>query len=100
MKIELFAKKMKKKEGGTFTKYLTKIIKKNTGEKVSCEVKFCEEVSKPKSEKCPCYIEIEEASYSERKQGEYINRTLWVSNYHILDEEWVDHSMEEVAGIE
>ena len=34
MKIELFAKKMKKKEGGTFTKYLTKIIKKDTGEKV------------------------------------------------------------------
>lgn len=100
MKIELFAKKMKKKDGGTFTKYLTKIIKKDTGEKVSCEVKFCEEISKPKAEKCPCYVEIDEASYSERKQGEYINRTLWVSNYHILDEEWVDHSMEEVAGIE
>lgn len=33
MKIELFAKKMKKKEGGTFTKYLTKIIKKDTGER-------------------------------------------------------------------
>ena len=66
--IELFAKKMKKKEGGTVTKYLTKIIKKDTGEKVSYEVKFYEEISKPKTEKCPCYVEI--------------------------DEEWVDHSME------
>lgn len=102
MKILVFAKRRSTKEGKKFNVYISKLLKKD-GSEITSAVKFREECGAPKPEECPCYIEVkkEDCNMSSSKvvnndTGEiYINNTLWVSNWKMLPEKYVDTSMDD-----
>lgn len=102
MEITVFAKKRKTKEGKAFTSYLTKLIKKSTGEIITATVKFREECGAPKSETCPCNIIIDKknANLSSREferedTGEMATSySLWISAWE-KGSEYIDKSLDD-----
>lgn len=100
MELTIFCKTMKKKDGGTYPRYISRLSKKN-GEEVSFAVKFEQEAGQPKPENCPCIINVEkeDASYSEKKKtrdngSTVIQREMYIKKWSKLDKEWVDNSMD------
>ena len=99
MKITVFSKSMKTKEGKSFKIYLSRLTKK-TGEEVPVRVQFSEGLVIPAS--CPIIIEVpkESAQLSPRK---YLDKdgnqaesyTLWVRDYAATGEQYVDHSLDD-----
>lgn len=100
MELTIFCKTMKKKDGGTYPRYISRLTKKN-GEEVSFAVKFEQEAGQPKPENCPCIISVEkeDASYSEKKKtrdngSTVIQREMFIKKWSKTDKEWVDNSMD------
>lgn len=101
MKVTVFAKKRKTKEGKSFTSYIGRLNKKD-GEILNTSIKFREECGAPRAEDCPVIIEFpkEKANLAEHP---YINDMgeektgyeLWVSEWKKSSEEYVDHSLDE-----
>ena len=107
MELAIFAKKRTTKEGKAFYTYLTQLVRKSTGEILTSQVKFREDCGSPKSEKCPCYINVEKgnANFVEKKESietengetkEITSRTVWVSAWS-YGREYVDNSMDDFA---
>lgn len=102
MEIVVFAKKRKTHEGKAFTAYLTKLIRKSTGESVTATVKFREDCGSPKADECPMNIVVDKSSANlssrEMKRedtGEMMTLyTLWISNWK-AGEKYVDKSLDD-----
>lgn len=102
MEITIFAKKRKTKEGKAFTSYLTKLVRKSTGETITATVKFREECGSPKSESCPCNIIVDKKNanlssreYEREDTGETVTAfSLWVSEWS-KGSEYVDKSLDD-----
>lgn len=99
LKITLFAKKRKTKEGKEFYNFITTLTRKD-GSEVVAVVKFngCDA---PKPSACPLNIEVpkERANLSLKTVtaddgNVYERNTLWVKEYEI-GEAYVDHSLDE-----
>lgn len=105
MKATIFAQKKTTKEGKKFFTYLATLVNKE-GKEVKVTAKFKEECGQPKPEQCPCIIEFEkkdanikeqEVKYTDEVGEEQtaIRKTLWIANWTLSDEEFVDHSMDD-----
>lgn len=105
MKVLVFAKKRKTKEGRPFTSYVTK-MKKKDGSEVFATVKFREECGNPKPEDCPLYINVKKADANMStktvevvgEDGEMIEterKTLWVNAWERDPEIYVDTSLDD-----
>ena len=101
MQLTIFAKKRKTKDGRTFTAYVTKLTKTD-GTTVTAGVKFREDCGAPKSENCPCVIEINKreanlstSTYVREDTGEIAkSHTLCVSAWEMVGP-WVDTSLDD-----
>ena len=100
METTIFAKKRTTKEGKSFYTYLATLTKKN-GEEVKCSVKFAEGKD-PKPTECPLNIIIkqEDANLSTKRGTkedgtEWVSQTLWVKDYEVSQNVWVDDSLNE-----
>lgn len=102
MKMNVFGKKGISKDGRAFMTYLGKLTKKS-GEEVTVQVKFREEVGNPKN--VPCVIEFDKsaANYTE-KNVTYVDqegleqvatrKTIWISGSY-KESEFIDTSMDD-----
>lgn len=101
MKLVIFAKRRKTKEGKQFTSYLSKLTKRDGTEQL-VSVKFREECGNPDGKKCPMNIIVnkEDANltrrtYTREDTGEPAETcTLWVSKWE-MGEKYVDTSLDE-----
>lgn len=102
MEITVFAKKRKTREGKAFTSYLTKLVRKSTGEAITATVKFREECGTPKAESCPCNIIVDKSQanlsskeFEREDTGETVTSySLWVSEWS-KGSEYVDKSLDD-----
>ena len=99
MKITVFAKTMKTKEGKSFKIYLSRLVKK-TGEEVPVRVQFTEGTPLPTV--YPVIIEVPKSGaqlsprkYLDKDGVESESYTLWVREYMPTGEEYVDHSLDD-----
>lgn len=108
MKKIIYAKKRTTKpdENGKtkdFYTYLTKCVRKSTGEGFTAEVKFREDCGAPKGADCPLVIDIPpgkanltEREYENSTTGEIgVTRVIWVSEWSNLGA-YVDTSMDDI----
>lgn len=87
MEIVVFSKKATTKDGRAFTRYITRLTNKRTGEVVTMSVKFRRDCGEPDS--CPCNIVIQKENVNisyrdgvDSKTGEPVQfPTLWVSDW-------------------
>lgn len=101
MKLTVFAKTMKTKEDGRkFRIYLSRLIRKGTGEEVPVKIQWSEGVAIPST--FPIIIEVskEHAQLSRRpytdKDGNVCEGyTLWVREYKPTGDVYVDHSLDD-----
>ena len=106
MKVLVFAKKRKSKEGREFTTYSTKLHKAD-GTETYANVKFREECGAPKLEECPCYIDVDKADANlDSKNREVVDeetgvislvkdKTMWIKKWSFNPEKYVDTSLDE-----
>ena len=101
MKITVFAKECKKRDGGTFYRYIGKLTRKSTGEVVTVSVNFRQECGAPNPHNCPRIVEFDKknANYSEsdftKEDGTTIKtRELWISKWKDGGE-FVDNSLDD-----
>lgn len=103
MEITVFRKKINPVNGNKpFTKFVTTLTNKSTGEIVYCDVRFDESVEVPKT--FPCVITIDKKNanlshrtkeYTDEKTGEtkeYHRNTLWIKAIDSVAE-YVDNSL-------
>lgn len=105
MKILVFAKKRKNKEGREFTTYSTKLHKAD-GSELFANVKFREDCGSPKYEECPCYVDVERADANLNNSTRQVvdedtgvisnieDHTLWVKAWKLNPEKYVDTSLD------
>lgn len=100
MLLTVFAKKRTTTEGKRFYTYLTQLTRKEDGEHISVQVKFPEGLA-PKADDCPINIIVDKdkANLStkniETEKGVIISRTLWVKDYTVNPDSFVDNSLED-----
>lgn len=99
MEITIFSKKGTTKDGRNFTRYLTQLTKKTTGEVITMGVKFREAAGVP--EVCPCNINVTKAgcnislrNATDRDGNPIQYPTLWVSEW-VPGSPYEDHSTDE-----
>lgn len=100
MKITVFSKNMKSKEGRSFKVYLSRLVNKHTNEELPVRVAFSEGVTPPAE--CPCILTFERVdghlsprSYTTEKGEERTSYTLWLNAYDLSPEPYVDHSLDD-----
>lgn len=104
MKITVFTKQGKKKDGTPFKKYVTTLTRKSTGEKVYADVRFPEDSLNAYQMKTgvvisfPAIIEFKgnmTESHTTAEDGkEYTNHFVWVKEI-VSDEPYVDTSLDD-----
>ena len=106
MKILVFAKKKKTKEGREFSIFVTR-LKAKTGEEVPVSLKFREDCGSPKADECPMYIEVDKKDMNfTEKEIEYTDpdtqevkygtsKSVWIKDWAKSPEEYVDTSMDQ-----
>ncbi len=105
MKVLVFAKKRKTREGRPFTAYVTR-MKKKDGTEVFATIKFREECGSPKAEDCPLYIDVEKSNANmttktvevveeDGEIRETERKTLWITAWKKNPEVYVDTSLDE-----
>ena len=102
MELTIFAKKGTTNDGRKFTRYLTKMVRKSTGEIISVSVKFREECGAPSHDDCPINIIVDKAD-ANMDSREFINKsgdpqigyTLWVSAWSLSPNVYEDHSLDD-----
>lgn len=100
MKFTIFAKKRTTKEGKPFTTYLTR-LKRKDGAEECVQVRFTDGFA-PNQADCPLNIDVcrESANLSKKKiptedGEEVVSKTLWIKEYDVSEEEYVDHSLDD-----
>lgn len=103
MKTTVFAKKVKTNDGKTFFTYVTSLEKKD-GSKQYMKVMYAGKDKNKSfdSDNCPLVIEFDKANANvgsttyTTKEGEERKRyTLWLKDYTISSEKYVDHSLDD-----
>lgn len=100
MLLTVYAKKRTTTEGKRFYTYLTQLTRKEDGEHVTVQVKFPEGLA-PKADDCPINIILEKdkANLVTEKvgteNGEIVCRTLWIKDYHVDENPFIDNSLED-----
>lgn len=103
MKTTIFAKKIKTNDGKTFFTYVTSLEKKD-GSKQYMKVMYSGKDKNKSfdSENCPVIIEFDKAN-ANISTTKYISRdgedkkryTLWLKDYQVSSEKYVDHSLDD-----
>ena len=103
MKTTVFAKKVKTNNGKTFFTFVTSMEKKD-GSKQYMNVMYSGDDKNKKfdPEDCPVVIEFDKANANvgsttyTTKEGEERKRyTLWLKDYTVSEEKYVDHSLDD-----
>lgn len=100
MLLTVFAKKRTTTEGKHFYTYLTQLTRKEDGEHVSVQVKFPEGLA-PKADDCPINIIVDKDKANlatknvKTENGEIVSRTLWIKDYTVCENPFVDNSLED-----
>ena len=103
MKTTVFAKKVKMNDGKTFFTFVTSLEKKD-GSKQYMNVMYSGDDKNKKfdSEDCPLVIEFDKANanissttYTSKEGEERKRYTLWLKDYTVSEEKYVDHSLDE-----
>ena len=89
--------------GSKFVAYTTRLTFSKTGETVAAKVKFRQPCKGPAKDICPCVIDFEKTNANLVQKG-YTNNageqrtsyTLWISDYTLTDEVYVDHSLDDI----
>lgn len=103
MKITVFAKKGKSREGKTFNKFVGR-LHKTDGTEIPVQIKFREECGEPKAIDCPMNVIVEKSDanltsrdYVREDNGETGTAyTLWISKW-VQGEPYVDTSLDDIA---
>lgn len=103
MKITLFAKKRITREGKPFNVFVSKLQKKD-GTEQYVTVKYCgDDPAKDfRTDLGPLIIDVDRASanlsckkHTDDEGNEYESFTLWVKDYTLSTEKYVDHSLDD-----
>lgn len=102
MKLSVFARQAKSKDGRAFTAYVGKLHKRD-GSEITVSVRFRQECGSPKAEDCPCNIEFDKqaanltaSEYVREDTGEIgTSYKLWISDWTMSAEKYVDHSLDD-----
>lgn len=106
MLITIYAKKRTTREGKSFYSFLTKLVKKGTGETITAQVKFRESCGTPDGKLCPCNLEINKktANFASKEMTDndtgliFTSNTLWVSDWQYSEIPFADTSMDDFEG--
>lgn len=113
MKLNIFVKKGKSKDGRVFPIYLSTLTKKD-GTEIKVSVKFRQDAKQPELADCPCVIEFDKKNANltikeikDSETGEFLydeatgevktSKTLWVSAWKMVGP-YVDHSLDDFEG--
>lgn len=103
MKTTVFAKKVKTNDGKSFFTFVTSLEKKD-GSKQYMKVMYSGDDKNKKfdSEDCPVVIEfdrnnanISTTAYTTKDGEERKQYTLWLKDYTVSEEKFVDHSLDD-----
>lgn len=102
MRKPIFARKVDA-NGSNFIAYSTRLTFSKTGETIAVKVKFRQPCKGPAKDICPCVIDFEKANanlvkknYTNNSGEERTSYTLWISEYELTDEVYVDHSLDDI----
>ena len=110
MKLNVFAKKGKSKDGHEFPIFLTTLYKKD-GSELKASIKFRQDAPQLDAKKCPCVIDVAKtdanlviSQIKDPETGDFLydlstgivkeSRTLWVSNFTYVGP-YIDHSLDD-----
>lgn len=110
MKLNIFCKQGKSKDGRAFPIYLSTLTKKD-GTEMKVSVKFRQDAKQPDQDDCPCVIEVDkkkanlsikeikdaetgELLYDETTGEVKTSKTLWVAAWKMVGP-YVDHSLDD-----
>ena len=100
MKITIFCKNAKSREGRSFDIYLSRLTRQTTGEEIPVRVQFSRTCKPPQV--FPCIVEVEKSeahlstkSYTTESGESRTTYTLWVNAYTLSPEAYVDHSLDD-----
>jgi len=102
MKKAIFARNIES-NGTRFTVYSTRLTISSTGEVVASKVKFRNPCIGPAKDACPCIIEFDKKdanlvrkNYTASDGETRTSYTLWITAYKMTDEEYVDHTLDDI----
>ena len=104
MKITVFSRKAKTNDGRVFNVFVSSLNKNDgTSQYVTVRYSGKDKNKEFDSTKCPYIIEFKKEdanlsskSFEDKKTGEKRkNFTLWIKDYNISDEVYVDHSLDD-----
>lgn len=103
MKTTIFAKRVKSHDGKSFVTFVTNLERKD-GSKQYMRVMYSGK-DRNKSfdpDFCPLMIEfnredanVSSETYTDKSGEERKSYTLWLKDYHVSDEKFVDHTLDE-----
>lgn len=99
MKVTIFAKRIKKHDGTSFTGYVTKLTRKDGSEQYA-RVRFNQDVQLPREFPAVIIIPAGKANLQQQDLTKddgttYTRYTLWVSGWDPSGEKFVDHSLDD-----
>ena len=103
MKAKIFAKRIKAHDGKSFTIFVTNLERKDGTQQYMKVMYTGKDKNKSfDSDTCPLVIEfkredgnISTTYYSDKNGEERKSYTLWLKDYKISDEKFVDHSLDD-----
>ena len=101
LELTIFAKDGQSNDGRKYTRYITRLVRKSTGEIVTVSVKFRESCGAPNRDKCPMNIIVDKKN-SNLQSRDYINKngepsigyTMWISEW-AEGSPYEDHSLDD-----
>lgn len=103
MKTTVFAKRIRTKEGKSFTEFVTSLERKD-GTRQYMRVMYSgkDRNKEFNADECPMIIEFDRSSanvstktYVSKTGEERKNYTLWIKNYNKMNETYVDHTLDD-----
>lgn len=100
MKLTVFAKNVQKKDGKTFTKFLTRLTRKD-GTEETVEVKFTQATKTLTANDCPCIINATHCNLAKQSGTNaesgvaWESKKLWVSAWETTNEVYRDTSLDD-----
>lgn len=103
MKAKVFAKRVKSHDGKSFVTFVTQLERKD-GSKQYMRVMYCGKDRNKAfdTDICPLVIEfnredanVSAEAYTDKSGEERKSYTLWLKDYKVSDEKFVDHSLDD-----
>lgn len=100
MKMNIFAKSVKKSDGSSFVRYIGKLYDKN-GLEYNVTIKF-KDIAPPAQKDCPMEINVkkEGSQLSQKRErnavtgDDIVYYTLWTNNWERIGD-YIDHSLDD-----